>query len=137
MSSPEPGLSDLERDVAAHIEGGAVADALHIVHEALLAHPSDPDLLLLAALAAALGDQPDVSLRYQRRFSKRFVAFEQEINILRAIALAQQGHWYQAQRVLEQNGIKLGHYLGIGYLPCSYSVIPSLRRWLTRIEREN
>ncbi len=69
--------------------------------QALLAEsPADPDLLLQAAMMALFEEQPELSLRYQHRFSKRYVAIEVEDQLLRAIAFAQQGHWAQAAQIV-------------------------------------
>ncbi len=49
--------------------------------------PTDPELLLNTALAALLEEQPELSLRYQHRFSKRYAAMVAEDQLLRAVAL--------------------------------------------------
>ncbi|MCA1850658.1 MAG: hypothetical protein LC672_06340, partial [Acidobacteria bacterium] len=79
-------------------------EILREVQSALQSHPSDPELLLMAALAALFAKRPDLSLRYEHRFSKRFVPMEAEGHLLRAIALAQQERWAQAAQVLKQHG---------------------------------
>jgi len=65
--------------------------------------PTDPELLLNTALAALLEEQPELSLRYQHRFSKRYAAMVAEDQLLRAVALAQQGRWPQAAQVVRQH----------------------------------
>ena len=110
-------------------------EPLRLVQPVLNAHPADPDLLLLAALAALLEERPDQSLRYQHRFSKRFVPLAAEDHLLRAIALAQQGRWAQATQVLKQQGSRRLH-ASIQYLPCGWALMSWLRGWISKIERE-
>ena len=101
--SIEPGKSwpDAPDDLAvwktqlfAHI-GGRQPNALQTVLPALLAHPTDPELLLLAVVAGLLDERAEQSLRYLQRFTKRYVPFTVEDQLLRAIALAQRGMWTQ------------------------------------------
>lgn len=97
--------------------------------------PTDPALLLKAALAALLEEQPELSLRYQHRFSKRYAAMVAEDQLLRAVALAQQGRWPQAAQVVKQHGA--AELLGsIWYLPGGWPLTTWFRRWLTRIEAD-
>ncbi len=109
--------------------------SLGAVQALLAVSPTDPDLLLQAALLALVDEQPELSLRYQHRFSKRYIAIEVEDQLLRAIAFAQQGRWAQAAQITRQNGI--GALMFSAW--CLY-VTPAqthwLRRWLTKIERE-
>src|SRR5215210_8472971 len=81
-------------------EGEALGEA----QAALQSHPSDPELLLMAALAALFAERPELSLRYEHRFSKRFRPIGAEGALLRAIALAQAGRWAQAAQVMKQHG---------------------------------
>ena len=134
-------LSDFAAKHAVDVEpspGQANDDApmsLGAVQALLAVSPTDPDLLLRAALMALVEEQPELSLRYQHRFSKRYMALEIEDQLLRAIAFAQQGRWAQANQIVR-------HY-GIGALMFSgwcLNITPAqtqwLRRWLTKIERE-
>ncbi|MDQ2921932.1 MAG: hypothetical protein M3R52_10030, partial [Acidobacteriota bacterium] len=108
---------------------------LHAAQAALAESPTDPDLLLRAALAALLEEQSELSLRYQHRFSKRYAAMVAEDQLLRAVALAQQGRWPQAAQVVKQHGS--AELLGsIWYLPGGWTLTTWFRRWLTRIEAD-
>lgn len=103
------------------------------VQAALRAHPSEPALLLMAALAALFAERPDLSLRYEHRFSKRFVPMEAEGHLLRAIALAQQERWAQAAQVVKQHQGTL--HRAFLYLPGDWSLRTWAHRWLDKIER--
>jgi len=104
--------------------------------QALLAEsPADPDLLLQAAMMALVEEQPELSLRYQHRFSKRYVAIEFEDQLLRAIAFAQQGRWAQAAQITRQYGIGALMF-SVWCLGATPAQTPWLRRWLTKIEKE-
>lgn len=109
-------------------------DALGAVQPALNAHPTDPELLLLAALAALLDERPDQSLRYQHRFAKRFRPFAAEDHLLRTIALAQQERWPQAAQIVKQHGYSRLHS-SLQYLPCGWPLMGWVRGWLGKIER--
>src|SRR2546423_1476943 len=104
------------------------------VQSALQSHPSDPELLLMAALAALFAERPDLSLRYEHRFSKRFVPIEAEGHLLRAIALAQQEHWAQAAQIMKQHGYGTLHGSFI-YLPGNWALRTWVHNWLNKIER--
>jgi superfamily II DNA or RNA helicase len=104
------------------------------VQSALQSHPSDPELLLMAALAALFAERPDLSLRYEHRFSKRFVPMEAEGHLLRAIALAQQERWAQAARIVKQHGYGTLHGSFI-YLPGNWALRTWVHNWLNKIER--
>ncbi len=99
---------------------------------ALQSHPSDPELLLMAALAALFAGRPELSLRYEHRFSKRFRPIEAEGHLLRAIALAQSERWAQAAQVVRQHGNLQRSFL---YLPGDWSLRTWVHSWLNKIER--
>lgn len=103
------------------------------VQAALRAHPSEPALLLMAALTALFAERPDLSLRYEHRFSKRFVPVEAEGHLLRAIALAQQERWAQAAQVAKQHHGTL--HRAFLYLPGNWALRTWVHRWLDKIER--
>ncbi len=103
------------------------------VQTALRAHPSEPALLLMAALTALFAERPDLSLRYEHRFSKRFVPVEAEGHLLRAIALAQQERWAQAAQVVKQHRGTL--HRAFLYLPGDWALRTWAHRWLGKIER--
>jgi superfamily II DNA or RNA helicase len=104
------------------------------VQSALQSHPSDPELLLMAALAALFAERPDLSLRYEHRFSKRFVPREAEGYLLRAIALAQQERWAQAAQIVKQHGYGTLHGSFL-YLPGHWALRAWVHNWLDKIER--
>jgi superfamily II DNA or RNA helicase len=104
------------------------------VQSALQSHPSDPELLLMAALAALFAERPDLSLRYEHRFSKRFVPIEAEGHLLRAIALAQQERWAQAAQIVKQHGYGTLHG-SLLYLPGDWALRTWVHNWLNKIER--
>ena len=115
--------------------GSHPPQALEAVLPALKAHPTDADMLLLAALASLLDERPEPSLQYLNRFAKRYVPFAAEEHLLRAIALAQHGKWPQAAHVVAQYGMRqLGS--SAQYLPCGRQLMPWLHNWLYTIERE-
>lgn len=98
-------LENLKRHLIARREGEMLGEA----QAALQSHSSDPELLLMAALAALFAERPEQSLRYEHRFSKRFRPIGAEGALLRAIALAQQERWAQATQVLKQHGYPTLH----------------------------
>jgi hypothetical protein len=87
LSAPDD-LAVWKTKLLAHI-GGRQPNALQTVLPALQAYPTDPELLLLAVIAGLLDERPEQSLRYLQRFTKRYVPFTVEDQLLRAIALAQ------------------------------------------------
>ncbi|MDQ3667951.1 MAG: SNF2-related protein [Acidobacteriota bacterium] len=106
---------------------------LSLAQAALAEDPTDPYLLLRTSLAALLEERPELSLRYQHRFSKRYPSFCGEDQLLRAVALAQQGRWPQAAQLVKQHG-KNELLLAVWYLPSDSSLEGWFRRWLTKIE---
>src|SRR5215210_5203615 len=109
-------------------------EALGEAQSALQSHPSDPELLLMAALAALFAERPDLSLRYEHRFSKRFVPIEAEGHLLRAIALAQQERWAQAAQIVKQHGYGTLHSSFL-YLPGDWALRTWVHNWLNKIGR--
>src|SRR5688572_16623783 len=67
--------------------------ALEVAVPALNASPHDPEILLMTVIAALLDARPQAALRYLQRFTKRFVPYGREDQLLKAVALAQQGIW--------------------------------------------
>ena len=72
-----------------------------MVKPLLVSYPADPELLILAALAALLEDRPDQSLTYQKRLKRRYVPSHAG-HLLHALAMAQKRMWPQAARIVDQ-----------------------------------
>src|SRR5919108_4065077 len=136
MQSEASDLDDLatqKRELFAYLSNRK-PEALQAVLPVLNAHPTDAELLLLAVTAALLDELPQLALRYLHRFTKRFVPFAAEHQLLRAIALAQQGLWPQAAQVVRQHGAS-ALYNSIQYVPCGWALLSWYRDWLRKIER--
>src|SRR5262245_13188610 len=69
-------------------------DLLSAIRPVLRSYPTDPNLLLLSAIAALLEGHPDQALSYIKRFQKRFV-MKPAPATLQAIALSQKENWFQ------------------------------------------
>jgi superfamily II DNA or RNA helicase len=128
--------ADLKEPIFEHIRN-RLPDPLSAVKPLLLSYPTDPDMLILAALAALLEERPDQSLTYQKRLKRRYFP-SPAVHLLHALALAQKRLWPQAARIMDQHffnefGISRGPY----YLPCGDVLRPWVRRWLKAIETEN
>ena len=76
-----------------------------IAEQALRACPADPELLLLAALAAMAASQPERALALLKRYQKRFAPGKPTI-LLTALALAQQRQFSRAWTMLEAEGLE-------------------------------
>ena len=79
-------------------------NALQAALPALNAYPNDPEVLLMTVTAALIDRKPDHALRFLHRFTRKWQSLEYEDQLLRAIALAQQGHWPQAAMIGKQIG---------------------------------
>src|SRR5574341_401614 len=79
-------------------------NALPAALPAVNAYPTDAEILLMTVMAALFDEEPDHALRFLQRFTKRFRPARVEDQMLRAIALAQQGQWTQAAHIVEQHG---------------------------------
>jgi len=110
-------------------------EALSKMRPALAEYPKDPDLLLMAAMAAVLAERPDQSLVYQKRFRKHFVS-RAGVPFLHAVALAQKQNWPQAARLVKEHQLT-NHYTVAGTLPGGFGLLGWITTWLTRIDREN
>jgi hypothetical protein len=86
--------------------GPALADrspqSLRIADDAIRALPADPVLLLTAALAALVANQPDRAMTLLKRFEKKFVA-DRPVTLLTALTLARQGYVARAWTLLNQD----------------------------------
>ena len=79
-------------------------DVSQIVEDALHAWPADAEILLLAALTALAGNQPDRALRLLKRHGKRYVPGKL-MTLLMGLTLAQQGHYAKAWTTLAAEGL--------------------------------
>ena len=80
-------------------------DTRGVAEQAVRACPTDPELLLLAALAAVAASQPERALALLKRYQKRF-APGRPITLLTALALAQQRQFSRAWTMLEAEGLE-------------------------------
>lgn len=109
-------------------------NALQAALPALNAYPNDPEVLLLTVMAALIDRKPDQALRFLHRFTKNWQPLESEDQLLRAIALAQQGHWSQAAMIGKQIGWPnlFGAFI---HLPGSWATRDWAHGWARQIER--
>ncbi len=75
------------------------SSAFQVADDALQAWPADAEILLLAALTALAGNQPDRAQRLLKRYGKRYVPGKL-MSLLMALTHAQQGHFAQAWTIL-------------------------------------
>ncbi|MGH9839371.1 MAG: DEAD/DEAH box helicase [Blastocatellia bacterium] len=108
----------------------ALRDAL----PALNANPKDPAVLLLTVTAALLAEKPDQALRFLHRFTKTWQSFGVEDQLLRAVALAQQGNWTQAVQITKQHGLS-NIYAAFMDLPTGWSMHGYFHGWVQKIEK--
>jgi superfamily II DNA or RNA helicase len=109
-------------------------NALQAALPALNAYPNDPGVLLLTVTAALIDRKPDQALRFLHRFTKNWQSLDYEDQLLRAIALAQQGHWPQAAMIGKQIGWPnlFGAFI---HLPGSWALRDWAHGWVRQIER--
>ncbi|MGH7070864.1 MAG: hypothetical protein ACREFO_12725, partial [Acetobacteraceae bacterium] len=91
-------------DRVRHALAARSSEARGLVEQALRACPNDPELLLLAALAALAGQHPDRALAFLKRYQKRYVPTK-AVALLTAVAAAQQGHFKHAWATLQAEGL--------------------------------
>ncbi len=108
--------------------------AAEIAEEALRSCPVDPQLLLLAALAALLTGLPGRALVYLKRFHKRYLP-QRPSMLLTAIAAALQGKPGQARPLLREYGLASAWRATESFV-WPHAVVPWLREQLLRIELE-
>ena len=107
------------------------AHPLPMAEQALRECPGDGTLYHMAALAALLESQPDRCLLYLKRFSKRFVP-DLPYQLLRALALAQQGRYGPAAALLQRHGLS-NSWQASYFLPGGPSQRVWLKKWLAKI----
>ncbi len=83
---------------------GLSGEATLLAADALRALPTDPVILLMAALTELAARQPDRALALLKRFHKRYEPGATSV-LLTALALGQQRRFGQAQAMLQQNGL--------------------------------
>src|SRR5271157_1821619 len=106
-----------------------------IAEDALRHFPGDGEILLLVALATLMAKMPDRALVYLKRYRKRYEGTN-AVSLLTALALAHQGHFHRAARILEDHGLQtlpevLDWFVGDG------ATLDWLHDWWVRIRRES
>jgi SNF2 family DNA or RNA helicase len=109
-------------------------NALQAALPALNAFPNSVEALLFTIMAALMDGKPDQALRFLHRYTKNWQSHAHEDQLLRVIALAQQGHWAQAAMVGKQIGWK-NLYGASTYLPGSWLLTDWAHGWVRQIER--
>jgi SNF2 family DNA or RNA helicase len=109
-------------------------NALQAALPALNAYPNDPEVLLLTVTAALIDRKPDQALRFLHRFTRKWQSLEYGDQLLRAIALAQQGHWPQAAIIGKQIGWP-NLFGAFTNLPGSWALRDWAHGWVRQIER--
>lgn len=80
------------------------SQVFQIVEDALHEWPGDAEILLLAALTALAGKQPDRAMRMLKRYGKRYEPGKL-VTVLMALTLAEQGHFAKAWAALAAEGL--------------------------------
>ena len=93
--------------MAAFADPDRASGFLPQAEEAVRAHPGDGLILLLAATAGLLDQNPERAQIFLKRFSKRFVAIA-PYHLLRALVLEEGNNLASARSVLEANGLANG-----------------------------
>ncbi|MCI0388842.1 MAG: SNF2-related protein [Acidobacteria bacterium] len=109
-------------------------NALQAALPALNAFPNSVEALLFTIMAALMDGKPDQALRFLHRFTKDWQPHAHEDQLLRVIALAQQGHWAQAAMIGKQIGWKK-LYSASTYLPGNWLLVDWAHGWVRQIER--
>jgi SNF2 family DNA or RNA helicase len=109
-------------------------NALQAALPAVNACPNDPEVLLLTVTAALMDRKPDHALRFLHRFTGKWQSLEYEDQLLRAIALAQQGHWPQAAMIGKQIGWP-NLFSAFIHLPGNWALRDWAHDWARQIER--
>ena len=90
--------------LAAFADPDRASGFLSQAEEAVRAQPGDGLILLLAATAALLDQNPERAQVFLKRFSKRYVAIA-PYHLLRALVLAEESKLGSARSVLEAHGL--------------------------------
>lgn len=110
---------------------GVRARALALAEEAIRAYPTDAALLSLGALTALLEEKPARALTFLKRLNKRYV-FRREDHLYKALALAQQGHWPQANNILKEHSLDQLD-VAVYCTPCGEFLDEWIVHWITEI----
>jgi superfamily II DNA or RNA helicase len=118
--APLPGLETGATEPAGERAGrniwiGRLRDALaeqspqahQLAEEGVQAWPTDPEVLMLAALASLAGRRPERALALLKRYGKRYVQ-GRPVVLLAALAHAQQGQFAHAWTMLEASHLDTG-----------------------------
>ncbi len=104
LDTPSESWAWIDRLMAA-IEGRRPDHGyLPLAEDAIATCPGDPAILLLAATAAVLDEQPRRALVFLKRYSKRFMP-KASHHLLHALALNQEKKRVVAQALLERHGL--------------------------------
>ena len=98
--APEPSGRDFWIDRLRAALAEQSPQALQFAEEGLQAFPTDPEMLLLAALTSLAGQRPERALALLKRYAKRYVPGKPVV-LLTALAHAQQGQFSRAWAMLE------------------------------------
>jgi len=134
-SEPELILSDSEKRHYEIFElvakKGARARVLALAEEAIRAYPTDAALLNLGALAALLEEKPARALTFLKRLNKRYIP-RRDDHLYKALALAQQGRWPQANNILKQHRLDRLD-TAVDCTPCGEFLGEWIVHWITEI----
>lgn len=108
---------------------------LQLAEQALKDCPKDSIILHLAAIAALLEERPERCLRYLKRLSKTYIPTDRD-ELLRALAVAQQGHWSIAEDILKQHGFD-NFQIAFRSFAGGWALRNWLFHWINRIQTEN
>ncbi len=104
---------------------------LELAEQAIRDCPREPYLLCLAAIAALLEERPERCLRYLKRLEKHFIP-DARHQLLRAVALAQQGLLAGAAELLQNAGLD-SYPKALSWFVGDWSLRPWLVGWLDKI----
>ncbi len=99
---PAPGTREDWLDMLRPALAALSPHALRIAEAALRARPDDFALLLIAALAALVAEQPDRAIGFIKRFERKCDR-DLSVTLLTGLAVAQQGHMARAWTLLDQD----------------------------------
>jgi hypothetical protein len=103
-AAPEESGEWDKRLVAAFANRGMTSGFLPLAEEAALRDPGSPHILMLAATAALLDNEPDRALVFLKRYFKRYLP-EAPYHLLYALALGSQNKLILARAVPEKHGL--------------------------------